>query len=639
MSTSNHTNKNRLFIVISFVFSCIISTISTAADTEKNTQETSNTATPVVVTATRFATSIDTAPVNVTTITAEDIAKSSATTLADILNHQASISVKNLFGIAGASSIVSLGSFGENAGQNTLVLLNGRRLNDLDLDGVSLAGIPLESIAQIEIVHGSSTVLYGDNATSGVINIVTKNAFDGDHASIKVQSGSFQTQRISTDLHKLVGNTALSLVMDSVKSNGYRDSNGYENFTLISEASKEQANQTYGIRVGLSREKAELPGDLDEATYETSPTSATGFIYTAKESRNNIEAFIAGDQLAAELAVSKKHQETSYGSEAKLSTVSLTPRLNRQYRNNTVVSGIDLYRSKFSNQGAKQQSYAAYVTDSIVLRKNTHLNLGLRQQKIKLTADGADNSRDDDITSWDITLSHKHTYGGNNYARIAKSFRTPVFDEMWNYTASSFSVIKPQTGRHYEIGTRQKVGKNLKLDANLYRMNLENEIAFDIASGTFGENVNLDDTRHDGVNINVHTNISKQTSLQAGYAYRKATFQSGINDSNNIPLVPRTKLNLSGQHQFNKSRSLGLDVIYTGKRPLANDDTNVGKDLPSYTQVDFNYAQQFNGWKGSIKVNNASNVKIANFGLYRSYGNFYYPLPERAVYFTLEGEL
>jgi iron complex outermembrane receptor protein len=274
-----------------------------------------------------------------------------------------------------------------------------------------------------------------------------------------------------------------------------------------------------------------------------------------------------------------------------------------------------------------------------MLRKNTKLNLGLRKQKIKLTADGTGNSRDDSITSWDIALSHKHTYGGNNYARIAKSFRTPVFDEMWNYTAASFTVIKPQTGRHYEIGTRQKITNGLQFDANIYRMNLENEIAFDLASGMFGENVNLDDTRHDGLNINVRASVSKQTSLQAGYAYRKATLQSGVNDGNDIPLVPRTKLSLSGQHQLDKSRSLGLGVVYTGKRPLANDDTNIGKDLPSYTQIDLNYAQQFNDWKGSIKVQNASNVKVANFGLYRSYGNFYYPLPERALYFTFEGEL
>lgn len=625
---------NNLFIVSGLVFTSAVSSAAIAAD-----NDTANTAAPVIVTATRFAASIDTAPVNVTTITAEDIANSSADSLADILNYQAGVSVKDLFGIAGASSTVSLGSFGENAGQNTLVLLNGRRLNDLDLDGVNLAGIPLKSIERIEIVHGSSSVLYGDNATSGVINIVTKNAFDGDHASIKLQNGSFQTQRISADLRKLEGNTGLSLAIDSVKSDAYRDSNGYENFTLMGEVSQEQAHRNYGVRFNLSREKVELPGSLDEATYEANPTAVGSFIYTAKESRNSIEAFLVDDQLAAELSVSKKHQEASYGSETDLSTVSLTPRFNHQYGRNSLITGIDLYRSKFSEQGAEQKSYGLYVTNSITLPKNSNLNAGIRHQKIQVTADGSGENRDDNITSADITLSRKHNYGGRNYVRIAKSFRTPVFDEMWNFATSSLSLIKPQTGRHYEIGTRQNIGNGLQFDVNLYRMDLENEIAFDLATGMFGENINLDDTRHDGLNINVHTSISKQTSLQAGYAYRKATLRAGINTGNDIPLVPRTKITLSGQHQFAKSRTLGVDMVYTGKRPLANDDTNVGKDLPSYTQVDLSFAQQFNGWKGSIKVQNASNVNIASFGLYRSYANYYYPLPERALYFTFEGEL
>jgi outer membrane receptor protein involved in Fe transport len=132
---------------------------------------------------------------------------------------------------------------------------------------------------------------------------------------------------------------------------------------------------------------------------------------------------------------------------------------------------------------------------------------------------------------------------------------------------------------------------------------------------------------------------STQTILQAGYAYRKATVQSGLYSGNDIPLVPRSKINLSGQHQFDKNHTLGLNAIYTGKRRLANDDNNVGKNLPAYTRIDVNYTQQFNGWKGRIKVQNASNVKVADFGLYRTTMNYYYPLPERAIYFTFEGEL
>lgn len=647
MSINHSTNRSikhtasHLVKVSGLVFASLFSASASAADNETAT------AAPVVVTATRFAASIDTAPVNVTIITAEQIADSSASNLDEILSYQAGINVTTLFGISGANSRVDLGGFGENGGQNTLVLLNGRRLNDLDLDGVNLAGIPLESIAQLEIIHGSSSVLYGDNATGGVINIVTKNAFDGEHAAVKIQNGSFQTQRLSADLRKLAGNTALSLAFDGINSNGYRDHSAYENANLAGEISRQQANWNYGTRVNFSREKSDFAGALAEAIYKADPTASTSQD-RSRETRRALEVFVNNDQLAVELAASKKHQEyvsTDFGlfeSEANLSSVSLTPRINHRLGNNTLIGGFDLYRNRldadstFSSQDAEQNSYALYLTDAIALRKNTGLNLGLRRQMVKVEAEGAGNSRDDSITSWDITLNHKHNYGGRNYLRIAKSFRTPAFDEMWDYFSGGFTPIKPQTGRHYEIGTRQTLNSGLELDINLFRINLKDEIAYDNASFS---NINLDKTRHGGLNMNLHTAISPQTSLQAGYAYRKATFRSGPYSGNDIPLVPRNRLTFSAQHQLDKDRSLGLDTVYTGKRLLANDDDNVGKKLPAYTRIDLNYAQQFTGWKGRIKLQNASNVKVANFGLYRAASNYYYPLPERAIYFTFEGEL
>lgn len=648
---SNTKKYKNLFIVSSLL---IAGTATAVADeTDKTTTA------PVVVTATRFAASIDTAPVNVTTITAEDIANSSADTLEDILNYQAGVNVTTLFGIGGAGSKVEMGGFGENGSQNTLVLLNGRRLNDVDLDSVNLNSIPLESIAQIEIVHGSSTVLYGDNAVSGVINIVTKNAFDGEHASVKLQVGSFQTQRINTDLRKHAGDTALTLNLDSIKSDGYRDNNAYENFSLFGEASREHANWYYGARINLSRENIGLPGSLNETTYKATPAAASS-ADTAKESRNSIEGFITGDHLAGELTVSKKQQESifaGFGSaEADLKTISLTPRFRQQAGQHNIVGGIDIYRSTLdtislpsnSSQDVLRNSYAIYVTDTFSFNKDTHLNIGLRRQQVNVDIDNIDpptstdtsEDRSDNLNSWDITLSHKHNYGARNYVRVAKSFRFAALDEIFVYPfptyAPTINLLEPQTGRHYEIGTRQTFNSGLQLNANLFRINLDNEIAFDYASFN---NINLDDTRHDGLNINLRSPITKQTSVQLGYAYRKATFRSGPYDGNDVPLVPRTKLNLSGQYRFSQGRKLGLDAVYTGKRRFANDDDNVGKMLTSFTRIDINYTQQFNTWKGRIKIQNASNIKVANFGVYRPGGNSYYPLPERAIYFTFEGEL
>ena len=79
--------------------------------------------------------------------------------------------------------------FGAAGISNTLVLVNGRRLNDIDMAGVDFSAIPKNSIERIEITRGNSgAVLYGDGAVGGVINIVTKNAVDLP-PSARVQAG------------------------------------------------------------------------------------------------------------------------------------------------------------------------------------------------------------------------------------------------------------------------------------------------------------------------------------------------------------------------------------------------------------------------------------------------------------------
>ena len=109
-------------------------------------------------------------------ITADDIAHSPAQTLQEIIAQTPGVQLTSLFGgVNGAKTSVDLRGFGAFATSNTLVLVNGRRLNDIDIAGVDFSTIPRDSIERIEITRGNSgAVLYGYNAVGELINALDR---------------------------------------------------------------------------------------------------------------------------------------------------------------------------------------------------------------------------------------------------------------------------------------------------------------------------------------------------------------------------------------------------------------------------------------------------------------------------------
>ena len=167
-----------------------------------------------------------------TVITADDIAHSPAQTLQEIIAQTPGVQLTSLFGgVNGAKTSVDLRGFGAFATSNTLVLINGRRLNDIDIAGVDFSTIPRDSIERIEITRGNSgAVLYGDNAVGGVINIVLKNGVGGPPVAMRAEAGvgSFNQRMASVSTALNSGPWSTSFYGNAIKSDGYRDNNALD---------------------------------------------------------------------------------------------------------------------------------------------------------------------------------------------------------------------------------------------------------------------------------------------------------------------------------------------------------------------------------------------------------------------------
>ncbi|MBI2800171.1 MAG: TonB-dependent receptor plug domain-containing protein [Gammaproteobacteria bacterium] len=175
----------------------------------------------VVVTGTHTETAWE-VPRSVTVITADDIARGTSSNLVDLLAHEANVNLRSFFGNDKFATI-DIRGMGDTAGSNVLVLIDGVRINAVDLSGADFSSIPLDQIERIEVVRGANTVRYGNGAVGGIINIRTKRAVDGTHASLKLHAGGFDSHGAALAASSTLHGVSLATRSSSSDSAGYRD--------------------------------------------------------------------------------------------------------------------------------------------------------------------------------------------------------------------------------------------------------------------------------------------------------------------------------------------------------------------------------------------------------------------------------
>lgn len=176
----------------------------------------------VVVTAPSVDGTVRATAHGVSVITAADIARSTATSVGDLLGREVNLNLQSYFG-SDKRATVDMRGMGQTASSNVLVLVDGERLNENDLSGADLSVIPLSQIERIEIVRGGGAVRYGSGAVGGVINIITKRARTGPATfDVLGRAGSYQTGEARLNAGGSMGAWAGNLTASAFDTNGYR---------------------------------------------------------------------------------------------------------------------------------------------------------------------------------------------------------------------------------------------------------------------------------------------------------------------------------------------------------------------------------------------------------------------------------
>ncbi len=590
-------------------------------------------------------------PTGTVVIDREAIDSLPATNLADLLDSVGGLQSSRLYGINGSNASVDLLGFGATGNQNTLILLNGRRLSNIDLTTPELTGIPLAAIERIEVLPGAGAALYGNGAVGGVVNIVTRRSYRNS-AGLEINSGSYNSlggNGYATGNH---GNLSGAVALSTLDSDGYRDNNALRNDNVFADLRYQQDRVEAYFTANGTRQSQDLPGGRDPMEFNNDPQGADTPDDDAEQESYwlmpGLRIAMAGNT-ALTLDASRRRQTQEYrypssgfNGESVVDSYSFTPKLEGQTATGSAMHnwtlGVDLHeydytsRTNFGDRELEQSQRAWYLHNLVSLTPKLSVSAGARQLESTLSGEGADKEQDGEMYEGGI----RYTFTGNLavFAGAQRSVRIANVDELSPFNPP----IDPQTAHSYTTGASWSQGRQHST-LTFWRAEIDNEIVYDPIAFA---NRNLDDrTVHKGVSINSRWRLDKDITFTANASAQQARFDGGPFSGNDVPLVPEHTMELIADWQALTWLSAQISHRYVGDRHYDGDVDNEYRKLDHYRTTDLQLTARYRKLYLKAGVYNLEDNVNADYGNYNpgSSNAVLYPLPERHYRVALGMEL
>lgn len=619
----------------------------------------------VVVTATRDREEVRKIAANVSVITAKEIEASGATTVVEVLEKLEGIDFRSYSGNASQALIDMRGFGGDSPFGKTLIMLDGRRLNRPDMASINWLQIPLSNVERIEVVRGSGSVLYGDSAVAGTINIITKKGVGKPAVTAALTAGSYGLHDERVGVTGSVEKLSYALTGGNQKTSGYRDRSKFSSQSAGLDFGYD-ASEALNLGLGLSFNNTDydMPGSLTKSQVEQDRRQAANPNDDSSEKYYNVnlraESILGAlGRFSFNFLYGKKDLTSdmaswSVYSRNNLDTYGLTPKyiLEKDIlgHRNKLTLGLDYYyetldQDRYSDKekttktavvNLARESLGYYVRDEFSILKELILGVGYRTERAEIKGKDVNASTGTTIfddrkihmgEAWEAGLTYLIGKKSKVFAKYATLYRYPFLDEQavysgWGSDEFLFNLEK-EKGRSYEAGTQFYPLDDLAIGLTLFRTDMEDEIVFNSATW---KNENLDETRHQGAEFSISYKVEKWFKIYGNYTYHNAEFRNGANSGKEVPLVPRDRVNAGLEIYLPYALTLRPEMRYVSDCFQGGDNTNTAEKVKSYTfyNLYLHYRPQRDRFKPSafIGVENLTDEKYELI----SY-NGYYPYP------------
>lgn len=576
-------------------------------------------------------------------IKSEQIRESLGKSLGELLQEQVGISVVGARSAPGSNQEIYVR--GANTG-HVLLLMDGFPLNDpshisqvMDWNLINLA-----NIQKIEIIKGGQSTLYGSDAMSAVINLVTKKSGDATSGSLLFQGGGFGTYGTQLQVNTRVAKNKFGISVQNYSTDGFsaaKDSlKKGENDGMRQQSISLTWSRPIGKRslIDVNYQALFYQGNLDAGPFMDDQD------YTSKAKSNSIrlqwqyqlkhgDLFVRGfqdvidrvfrnDSTYIPLNAWSNYSESTYkgvnqGAEAYLKGTfsnQIEYVLGAEYKNQATqqsdfsISSYGRYDSpKLAQNLANQSIFGTYLTIQKEWNSNIGLEIGGRWNR---------QSTFGDFSTFNVNPYWKYSKSGKAFFNFYTSFKTPSLYQLFSPYGNL--LLKPEQGKTFELGFEQSMG-----DFHARLVGFQNEvkdgIVFQSISvepyGKYG-NVSQQTTR--GLEAELSFSKKKWTG-NVSYTYLNGTMLNKFDgkDSTYSSLIRRPTNQLQARVIFRAHAKLNFSMMtqFVGERKDYFYDesiySTVPKVLKSYLwaewQVGYQISQNLNA---SLMVKNLLGQEI-----------------------------
>ncbi|WP_374286835.1 TonB-dependent receptor domain-containing protein [Pseudomonas fluvialis] len=460
----------------------------------------------------------------ISVFTRQDIERLNPSSVGELLSRVPGVQVIRNGGRGANTSLFIRGT--SNA--QSLVLIDGVRIGSASSGGAALQYLSVEQIERIEVLRGSRSAMYGADALGGVVQIFTRRGEgEGLHPYLRLAGGSEGTWERSLGLSGGDGRTRYNLTGSLEETDGidrtdlsYASDADHDAFRNRSFSLNLAHSLSDDLEIGLSavdqRGKSEYDnpyGRFDYSTYLSYPAENW-----SEFSQSSVSAYVDANLADSwssrlELGHSEDKQEdfdklfpgsdvfnTYRDSAAWLNTLQLGNdqqlRVGLDYQEDNLHSSTAYSEEERWNQAAFiQHSYQG---------EHFSTELGLRHDK---------NEQYGSENTWNAALTLPLNQANELVLSYAEGFRVPTFNDLYGPANwGSNPDLDPERSKSYELQWRSQLAEGTRLEASLYRTDVDDLITYVWDSSTFiGRNYNVDQARINGFEVSLQQQLGAWT--------------------------------------------------------------------------------------------------------------------------------